>query len=760
MLQRANHGKRLIYESGGSSIGADLVNIYTFLKSYRYLLSGWIIVALTAALAYAFTATPLYTAIANVAIDSRKIQQFKSKNDQGGSENSLDSSQLDSEVEFVRSRAVALAVVKKLNLSEDLEFVNPNGGTVTQLIQLVAQNLGTEMTQPTLSATDRERIASDAVLGNLSVRRVGSSYVIEISFRSADGEKAAQIANAFADAYINDELNIKYQAARRASEWLEARIAELRNQSHSAARAVEDYKESYSIVDTGGGRGLTNLQVQELNTRMINATASTAEARAKLERVEQVLKSPAPGEAVAAVSDQLHNDVITRLRQRYLDNRERIAKWGPTLGPDHQAIINLRNEMTELQSSIVDELKRIAQTYQSDYEIAKTREDSLKESLRKQVQQVGASGQAQVDLKQLESTAQAYQKIFEVFLQKYTEAVQQQSFPISDARVITIAERPAHKSSPKTALLGLLGLVAGTTFGLMHALILRNLDRAVRRPSELEERLGLECLGLVPLATAQHKKSMPKQLGHSKKMKSTGLMNKVLDEPFSHFSEGLRSVKTTLDIMALTRPMQCIGIISAIPDEGKSTIAINLANLIAVAGRSTLLIDADLRNPELTRGMNGHGGRGLLEVIAGTARLAIATRDVPKSSLRFLPSVVQTRIPNTADLLASERMRALLTDARRDFNQVILDLPPVGALPDARAISPLVDALILVVSWGNTRFEVVAEALANFGPAADKIVGVVLNKVNFRELDSLESYSHGFYYNKNYSKYGYSYAKD
>ena len=226
-----------------------------------------------------------------------------------------------------------------------------------------------------LSDIQRKRIAIKVFRSNLSIRRVGVTYVLEISYRSPDPAKAAQIANAVADAYINDQLNTRYQAARRASIWLQERIAELRNQSNTAARAVQDYKEKNNIVDTGNHGLLSDLQVQETNTQMLTAQAATAEAKARLDRIEEVLKSPAPGEALGTVTDTLKNEVITGLRQRYLDDTERVAKFSAMMGPNHLAVVNLKNEMALLQASMVDELQRIAQTYKSDYEIAKARED-------------------------------------------------------------------------------------------------------------------------------------------------------------------------------------------------------------------------------------------------------------------------------------------------------------------------------------------------------------------------------------------------
>jgi succinoglycan biosynthesis transport protein ExoP len=774
MLQRTEKAAALSYDMGFAHHHFDLVDVFSFLKSSRRVIAGWVIACLTVALVYAFTATPLYTATTDLTIDSRKIDLFKHGGEQVVGDNTLDSSQVDSEVQVLSSESIALDVIRDQKLTDDPEFVDTRRGILMGLLSAV---FGINDDSSSMSTAERERAALAVFEKNLSVRRVGLTYVLEISYRSPDRNKAGRIANAVADAYINDQLNVRYQAAKRASIWLQDRIAELRNQSNAAARAVQDYKEKNNIVDTGRDGLLSDLQVQQMNTQMINASAATAEAKARLDRVQEVLKSPEPGAALGTVSDTLKDEIITKLRQRYLDDLERVNKWTAIMGANHLAVINLKNEMTQLQASIIDELKRIAQTYQSDYEIAKAREDSLRTSLGKQIAQVGASGQAQVDLKELQSASQTYHTIFENFLQKYTESVQQQSFPISDARVITAAAT-GEKTYPKTTLVALLGLLVGLAAGFAHALLLRNFDRAVRRPRDIEQRLGLECLGLVSRVAGKQIKtanegskllSAVEKIAAESGMSLPGaqrpqeitpdLSRKVLDDPFSHFSEGVRSTKTALDIVALTRPMQCIGVISAVPGEGKSTIAVNLANLFAGAGRPTLLIDGDMRNPTLSRRLGGDAKSGLLEVIAGLTPLANAVRTLPKSPLQFVPTILQQRIANSGDLLASERMRSVLTEARSKFQHVIVDLPPLGPVSDARAMSPLVDGFVLVVKWGSTRFDLLEEALTNFGVAADKIVGVIMNNVDYREMHNLDAYSHGYYYNKNYAKYGYSYQE-
>ena len=769
MLQRTQQRRDLSYNgpdelhwtNGAAPRRLDLHDIYTFVKSNWRIIAAWTIVAVALAWGYAFTATPLYTATVELALDSRKVQVVK---EQVVGENSLNSSQVESEVTILRSESIALAVVKELKLTNDPEFVDDKPGFFSWLFGGSGE----------LSDELRTRIAVSALRGGLVVRRIGLTNVLEISFRSPDRVKAARITNAAAQAYLREQLNVKYEAARHASAWLQERIAELRNQSTDAARAVEAYKEKHNIVDTGGGRGLlSDLQVQELNQQMISATAATAEAKARLNRIDEVLKSPAPGEALGNVSESLHNEVITKLRQRYLTDRERVVEFTAKMGPNHTAVLNLKSQMAELQNSIIDELQRIAETSKSDYEIAKAREDSLRASLSKQIQVAGVTGQAQVDLKELQSASQTYHTIFENFLQKYTQTVQEQSFPMFDAHVITVATPPLSKSHPKTVLIALLGLVVGVIGGLGHSLVRHNFDRSVRRPRDVEERLRLNCLGLVPLIvprkSPQAKSEAAKLLATPDRVaplvvKKPPAPNTVLDlthkatgDPFSHFSERMRSIKTALDGLTQLHPVQCIGVISAVPGEGKSTVAVNLAQAFARGGRSTLLIDADLRSAQLSRLLLNDAGYGLVELMAGSVPLNQATRILSGSKLCFVPAVLRRRIANSGDLLASERMHTVLTAARHGFDQVIIDLPPVGAISDARAIAPLIDAFILVVNWGSTRFDVVEQALTDFGVAADKIVGVVLNKVNFRELDT---YSRGYYHNDLYAKYGYTYEQE
>jgi succinoglycan biosynthesis transport protein ExoP len=196
--------------------------------------------------------------------------------------------------------------------------------------------------------------------------------------------------------------------------------------------------------------------------------------------------------------------------------------------------------------------------------------------------------------------------------------------------------------------------------------------------------------------------------------------------------------------------------LSALPNEGKSTVSANLAGLFANSGAKTLLVDCDLRNPGLSQRLAPNARSGLLQMLQATITLDAALWTDPDTGLKLLPAGVTERLTNSPDLVGSDRMQVVLTGLSECFDYVIIDLPPLGATVDARAISPLIDCFIMVVEWGKTRYDVLDEALTSMAMAREKILGVVLNKVNYRELNNIEGYAPGYYHNKSYGRYGYT----
>lgn len=402
-------------------------------------------------LVYLWATPPSFTATATVVIDTRKVQLFQQQSVLG--DIPVDAGTVQTQVEIAKSDNISLAVIKEHQLIDDPEFTGPSlFGTVFGLFASDSAASDFEKTQRVLVRFQRAR----------SVKRVGLTYVVEITFQSLSSDKAAALANAIAKTYIVDQLEAKDDAARRAGVWLQERLKKLRTQASEAEQAVIDYKEKNKIIDTGG-RLISEQQLAEVNSQLILAKAATAEAKARLDRMSDIVKQQIPN---AGVADALKNDTIIKLRGQYVDIAAREATWSEKYGKDHLAPANLRNQMLEIRRNIAQELQRIQQAYQSDYDIAHAREESLKRSLADAVSDKQLTSQAQIQLRELESNAQTYRSMYDIFLQRYMEAAQQQSFPITEARLISSAAPPLHKSHPKTLTILAVALAFGLVLGL------------------------------------------------------------------------------------------------------------------------------------------------------------------------------------------------------------------------------------------------------------------------------------------------------
>ncbi len=324
----------------------------------------------------------------------------------------------------------------------------------------------------------------------LSIKRIGLTYVIEIDYQSFSPDRAAQIANAVADAYVDNSLDVTYQATRRAAVWLQDRLGELRRQASAAEQAAVDFKAKNNIVDVGG-QLLNEQQLSQFNSDLVLAHSQTAEAQAKLNRVLEILQVEDRGTSLDApptVTDSLTDNVITRLRQQYLDIAARESDWSARYGTNHLAAVNLRNQMHEIRKSIDDELRRIAQTYRSDYEIAKSREEETERRLKDTITQSNDTNRQRVTAHELDATAQSYRALTDDFLQRYMESVQQQSFPISDSHLITRATPPMRPSHPKTLLVLAIAGIGGMVLSVENRPDARFLGP--RLPHQLADRNG------------------------------------------------------------------------------------------------------------------------------------------------------------------------------------------------------------------------------------------------------------------------------
>lgn len=556
-------------------------------------------------------------------------------------------------------------------------------------------------------------------------------------------------------------IDARDQAAETGSQWLESRIVSLRERSLEAEQAVADFKAKNHITQTNAG-AYDEQRVGNFNIQLDSLRSKTAEAEAKLNRIKAILASGQNDFASLGgnVSDAITNGVIVKLRDQYLVDEKRVAALTSKYGESHRTVVDLRAEMQVLAGSIREELTRIAQAYQSDYDIAVQHEKSIAASLSNAVKESSDTNFQRVKLHELESVADTYHTIYASFLERYLATSQRQSYPITEARIIAEPPPPQDKSKPNTLLTLGLSIFAGFASGLGFALMKEQLHKGFRTTDEIEKRLGLASLGVLPKLSPNDMVEISSpceepgpQLGQIRSLGCGCPISRFsVLRPLSRFSETIRGAKLAVERRRLSEGGQIIGIISSMASEGKSTFSSNIAFSLASSGERTLLLDLDLRKTGLTHALVPRDERtaekgepGLASVLRSYLDISEAVLIDRETKLHFLPSIFPKGSLQTSDILSSAALQQIFLFARKNYAYVVVDLPPLAQTIDAKVISEVTDTFLLLVEWGKTPRNVVTSVFKSNHDIAQKTCGFVMSKVDISVYCEYNSLPNGYY---------------
>ena len=753
----ANEALRLI--GSGSEVSAsgagdelNLRELWRAIMRRKWALLATILLVTTGAYVHSVRQTPLYTSEALLHVQNRDAQVIEF----GGvvEEMIADPATIESEIELLNSRAFHRRIAEQLNLIEDPEF-NPS------LLQdeqeeswfdyldpfryipaewLVALRGGDqEQLDPVRATLDPVALKMNDVVsafgGRVTAEQVGRSYVISLAFTSEEPLKSTQIVNAMADEYLVTQVEAKYQAAQRATEWLGKRIEELRGQVLEAEAKIVEYRTRNNLVATNDSNPAM-LQFFQLNTQLALAQAQRAEAEARLSQARGLLNAAG---GVQAASLVLNSVLMANLRTQETELMRTLSELTTIYGERHPQMVNTRAELQSVRSKMEDEVQRIIQDLANEVAVAQAREGELQSHMNRLQGDAANSDLAEVELRDLTMEADTNREMFSTFLTRFREIVEQQELQEADARVLSAADIPTVPSHPKTLQITMIAFGASLVLGVLLVFVIErwDADYGFRSADEIQSAIGVRALALVPDLSRRETSGVTAE-------------DYILQKPNSAFAEALQRIRTSLFLTDGEHPPKTVLITSSVPLEGKSTIAAALARQSARSGLKVILIDADLRRPRLHEVIGIANQNGLSEVLTGRANPEAAIKRDERSGLDFLPAGVGVVSP--PDLFRSSTMKILLEEMATYYDLVIIDTPPVAAVSDSFTLSGIVDKSIYVIRWEQTPRNVALAGIRQMVEAGADIAGVVLSRVDVKK-HARYGYADSGYYQGYYRKY-------
>ncbi len=664
---------------------------------------------------------PTYSATAVMMLDGRKNTVADVNTVLSGLP--ADSASVQNQIQELTSRELALKVVDKLKLDRDPEF---NAELRPGLFNLFGWGIPDDSARMTIGSQsigkDREA-AVNGFLRHLNVDQVGLSTAMTVSVASTDASKSARITNALADAYIDDQLNTKFEATRKAVEWLSNRVRLMASQVQNDEAAVQKYKAENGIVDTAAGGSIVDQQTASVSVQLINAKADLAQKKALYDRVAQLQRAGRAGEVTQVVASPL----IAQLRTQEADLDRQEAQLSARYLSQHPKMIDIASQKRDTRKKIAAEVARVIEGLANDVAVAQASVRSLQSSLDDLQSKFQSQNNASAKLKALQSTASASRSIYEGLLSRLKEIQGQEGIASPDVRIISQAMIPKIASPRFSSVMGI-AFVASLALGLVLAFLREGLDLSLRTTDQVDRYLGLPVLTTVPEITAQSG-------GH-------GVADSVVYEPTSSFSESIRGLYLGLSLSNPEKSPKALLVTSAVPGEGKTVIAVSLARLAARNGRRVIIVDADFRRPAVARTMNIANPVGsIVDVLQGRLSLERCIVDDDRSQAVALPGG-EGQV-NPSDLITSHALEELITTLREKYDLVIIDSAPVLPVHDTLALSQVSDAALFVTQTGKTARDSVAAAVRSLRATKIPVAGVALTRTKSDPRYQYHDYLYG-----------------
>jgi capsular exopolysaccharide synthesis family protein len=708
-----------------------LYDYLLILRKHQWLILSFMLAVVTIVAIATFRMQPVYVATARVEIDreNANILPFPGTDSY---DYMMDlENYIETQSKILTSETLALQTIRNNALTARPEFASPNGPSEA----VASGNLANQKRPPELAE----------FLGSLSVRRVPNSRLMDVSFESTDPQLAARIVNAHIASYIEQNFRSKYEATTQASTWLADQLGELKIRVQRSEDARIAYERQNQIWTLDDKQNITTQRLSDVNKQLTDAQSE----RMKKESLYQFAKAG----NLDAVPEVQNNSALGDLFKKRSDTASQYTDALAQYGPNFPKVQRLQAQLKEFDQTIEKEKQKILDVLESDYHEAQQREALLTNALDQQKTETNQMAGKLVEYNILKREAEANKTLYEGLMTKLKETAISAGLRSSNIRVVDPAMIPSTPARPAKARNVALAFLVGLVGGIGLALMREYLDNTVKTPDDVETLSRLPSLAVVPEFAGSNRSGKRHGLlqgfssnGHDKRIE---LVAQHL--PKSQMAEAFRALRTSILLSQADHPPQVILVTSALPREGKTTAAANLAVTLAQLGDKTVLVDADLRKPGVGRLLNLASGKyaGLSSYLAGVSSLDLVS--VPHPTIPNLVAIPTGPLPpNPADLLSSHKLVEAIAELRTKFKFIVIDSPPIMAATDAVILSVQTDGVLLVVRSGETPKEAFTRTRDLLHSVKCRILGVVLNAVDSGAPD--------YYYSYRYYPYSYGYG--
>lgn len=723
-------------EEGGE---IDLLKMWHTVWQRKWSIITLVLVVSMIASLWANSLIPVYQAETTLLIqrDTPKAVSF----DQGYG--GYDYEFLETQFALLKSRSLAERVVRNLDLTNDPHFdprQQPPAEPPLIDIRGLLSNFDFNKVVPATLPVDLEaeaaateesifESATSAVMGATSVEPVENTQLVAIRVSMRDPRMAAIIANAVATGFIEGQMEASMDMSATATTWMNTRLSELGAKLKESEGRLQAYREKENLVDVNGVGTISAAELSSTSDRMIDARSQRAEAESQYRQVQGMKGN---WERLASVPAVLGNPLIQTFKGDEARARARVEELSRRYGPKHPSMQAARSELNAASASLRSQVEQVVAGIERNYQLAVANEGSLQASVNANKSQIQEISRKEFKLRELQREVDANRTLYDTFMNRLKETSATADLQTSNARVVDRAITPAGPISLQKSRIVLIAAVLAGMLGIGLTLLLDLLNNTFKSTDDVENRLNLPVLGILPMLKNKQRSEMARMF--------------TSDQDKS-FSESIRTIRTGVVLTGVDHPHQILVVTSSVPGEGKSCVASNLAFALGHM-QKVLLIDADLRRPTLAKNFNFPVGTpGLANLIAHTARLDECIKTVDGIDVIGAGTVP----PNPLELLSSPRFAKALEVLKGKYERIVIDSPPTQAVSDALVLSTHADALIYVIKSDATHIPLVEKGVGQLLQKNAPVKGVVLNQVDMKKAKKS-----GYHYGGYYDYYGYS----